>query len=259
MKIAFISFWGLGALLVLLVPIFLLNSRLGISQNKRIVYVVTRMFLQLSLMGIFLQYLFVVDNPFFNASYLLLMMFTASFSTLKSTGLSFKKVGLPLFIAFGVPSALLVLYFNHFCIGLDLPLLFSARYFIPIGGMLMGNSLSGVIIGLNHFYESLRENKNTYLYTLGLGASRNEALLPYLKTALTAAVNPTMASTETIGLVHLPGMMTGQILGGSYPVIAIRYQIAIMLGILIIRYASTYTAISLTALRGFDGFDILDM
>jgi putative ABC transport system permease protein len=64
------------------------------------------------------------------------------------------------------------------------------------------------------------------------GATRREALTPLLRDALQASLAPQIASISTIGLVSLPGMMTGQILGGASPITALRYQIAIMLTIL---------------------------
>ena len=104
--------------------------------------------------------------------------------------------------------------------------------------MLLGNSLTGIIISINAFYRGIQDDESAYFQRLSLSASRKEALLPYYKNAIAASLNPTIASLETMGLVALPGMMTGQILGGSSPIVAIKYQIAIILAILIARYFS---------------------
>jgi len=252
-----ITYMGLFLLLILIIPLMLMNKQLKLSLNKRMVYVIIRMFIQLTLVGLFLQFLFERNDPLLNCAYLTVMIVVAGFSALKSTGLSFSKVGIPIMAAFIIPNIVMIFYFNKIVINLASP--FDARYFIPIGGMLMGNSLSGIIVGLNRFYDAIRNDQKTYFYTLALGATRSEALFPYVKNALLASISPTLASLETIGLVHLPGMMTGQILGGSFPIVAIRYQMAIMLAILVIRYASTLLAIYFTSIRAFNEFDVLDL
>lgn len=81
--------------------------------------------------------------------------------------------------------------------------------------------------------------------------------MPYYKEAVKSSINPVLASIETMGLVALPGMMTGQILGGSIPITAIKYQIAIMIAIFITRYFSIHLAIILSGLRSFNEFDVL--
>jgi len=91
---------------------------------------------------------------------------------------------------------------------------------------------------------------------LGICANRREALEPYFRRALLTALNPTLASIETLGLVALPGMMTGQILGGALPLTAIKYQIAIMLAILIVRFVAASLTIFMTIHLAFDDFDI---
>lgn len=82
-------------------------------------------------------------------------------------------------------------------------------------------------------------------------------MMPYFRDALKSAINPTLASIETIGLVALPGMMTGQMLGGSVPLTAIKYQMAISASILLARYFSCLFTILLTLPYGFDEYDML--
>jgi putative ABC transport system permease protein len=94
---------------------------------------------------------------------------------------------------------------------------------------ILGNCLQGNVIALERFYSSLRKNENEYMTFLMLGATRWEAVHSYFREAVKAAINPTIASMATMGLVSLPGMMTGQILGGSEPWLAVKYQIAIMI------------------------------
>lgn len=250
-----ISYLSILSLLILIVPIVIINYKLKISINKKIFYSIGRMVIQLSLVGIFLQYIFNINNSFVNFSYFIFMMVVASFSTVRSCNLHIKKYILPLFLAFLVPNVIVLLFFNTFVTRIDN--LFNAQYMIPIGGMLLGNSLSGNILCINNFYKAIKENKNKYFYSLSLSGNKIESLTPYFKNAILTSISPTLASIETIGLVALPGMMTGQILGGAIPLTAIKYQIAIMIAILIARYFSAILSILFTALKAFNEYDVL--
>jgi len=123
-----------------------------------------------------------------------------------------------------------LLYFNGIVANLDNVL--DARYLIAIAGMLLGNSLRGTIIGVGVFYRGVKRDGNRYFYSLASGATRYEAMAPFFRRGMTSALKPALANMATMGLVFLPGMMTGQILAGMSPLIAIEYQIAIMLAIL---------------------------
>ena len=250
-----ISYLGIAYLALLIIPTLLLNKQLKISMNRQIIISVIRMTIQLSLVGLYLQYIFDLNNPFLNVAYMLVMILVATISVTNSSGLKLKRLYPPLFISMVVPNLFMVFFFNKFVI--DLGNIFEARYVITIGGMLMGNVLSGDIVGLTTFYKGISGNKNRVNYDLALGATRFQATKPYLIEAIQVSIKPTVASMATIGLVALPGMMTGQILGGSVPMEAIMYQIAIMIAIYVTRYANIYAAIALSQNTMFDKQDQL--
>ncbi len=108
---------------------------------------------------------------------------------------------------------------------------YAPRYFIPLGGMLIGNSMTGISLGFERLAVGIRDNSTKIEGALMLGASVRDAAHDYAVSAFRAAIMPTVNAMMGMGVVFLPGMMTGQILSGSSPVTAIRYQIAIMLGI----------------------------
>ena len=124
--------------------------------------------------------------------------------------------------------------------------------------MILGNCLRADIIGLSGFYESIRTHEKAYHQTLAQGARLHEAIAPYVRDALCSALMPTVASMAVIGLVALPGMMTGVILAGADPLIAIKYQIIIMVGIFTGTTITVYAAICLTAKNSFNSYGILD-
>ncbi len=250
-----ISISSIFTLLFIMVPIFLLNNFFKIKVNKNIVYSLVKMVIQLSLVGVYLQYLFNFNHVLLNLGYVVIMVAIASFSILKSCKLNIKKFIIPVFSAIIIPHFFMLIYFNSFVARIEN--IFDAKYLITIGGMLLGNALSGNIIGLNSFYSSIKENEKEYFYSLSLGANKLQALNPYFKKAVLASINPTIASMETIGLVALPGMMTGQILGGSIPLVAIKYQIAIMMAIFITKYFSVILSLIFSINKSFNDYDIL--
>ena len=131
---------------------------------------------------------------------------------------------------------------------------FSAQYLIVIGGMLLGNALKGIVIGISAFYQQVDQQRQQYQYHLAAGASQWEAIIPFFRHSLKAALNPSIASMATLGVVFLPGMMTGQIIGGSTPDTAIRYQLAIMVVVFVCIALSVGLAIGFSLKRSFDGY-----
>lgn len=227
--------------LLLLIPLAVsLIFRLRIIRST--LWSALRMAVQLVLIGIFLKYLFQINNGMLNISWLLIMLFVATLNVINKTDLRFRAFILPTLASFIIATLFVVLYFTGLVLRLDY--IIDARYFVVIGGMLLGNSLRGDIIGIGNFYRAVRRNEHRYLYHLACGATTMEALAPYFRESLVSALQPTLATMATMGIVFLPGMMTGQILGGVSPLLAIKYQIAIMIAI----YVSTTIAINLTIL-----------
>lgn len=251
METAHIDIIHLLLMLIFVLPIIGLNRWLGIRLNKKIVISIVRMIVQLSLVGLYLQYIFDLNNSILNITYIILMMGVASYSIIDSTSLKIGRLLIPVFISLLVPNLLMLLFFNGVVIRIER--LFDAKYLITIGGMILGNGLSGSIIGLSRFYDGIVEKESVYINDLMFGATTFEALKPYYREAIQASIKPTIASMATIGLVSLPGMMTGQILGGSIPLEAIRYQIAIMLAIFTTKYFNIFMALQLTSKQLFDG------
>jgi putative ABC transport system permease protein len=177
------------------------------------------------------------------------MMVVANQQILRRSGLKFK-----IFFLYTFPSYVITIVFSFvtFLIVFDIGTFLSARYLIPIGGMVMGNMLRGNIVSLDRFYDSLTRREEEYIYYISLGASRREALLPFISEALKPALSPYLATVATMGLVALPGMMTGQILGGASPAVAIQYQVMIMIAIFVASTISTFLGILFSIIPGID-------
>lgn len=251
-----ISILSLSLILLMLIPIFIINHLLKLKINRELLISTIRMLIQLAFVGLYLQFIFKLNNPIINILYLLIMIVIASMHSIKSSSLKLKPLFVPIFISVAIPQILVLLSFNLLIAGFDQ--LFNAKFIIPVGGMLLGNCLNGNIIALNSFYEGIKDDEKRYNYTLILGASHNQAMLPYLRRSIYRAINPTLASMATTGLVAIPGMMTGQILAGSLPLTAIKYQIAIMLSILTAKYFSILLSLIISKSKGFTPYHLLN-
>lgn len=217
---------------------------------------VARMTVQLLFVGLYLQIVFRLNNNWLNAAWVLVMIVVADVSIVRSTDLRIGMVLQPLFFALLAGTTIPLLFF----IGIILrrPELFEAQYVIPIGGMILGNCLRADIIGLKTFYGSIRKSEKAYLQMLANGARLSEAIRPFIRDACQAALSPTVASMATIGLVALPGMMTGVILGGAEPTTAIKYQIAIMIAIFCGTAITVILGIRLTLKKSFTAYGSLN-
>lgn len=251
MGAARISYWSLALyLLILAIPIAIFMY-LKIRKVRTLIVAVIRMVVQLSFVAVYLEYIFKWDQPIINFLWIVIIMVVANTSILTQSGLRFKVFFLYTFLA----STLSVVFiFSTMLFLFDIKTFFSARYLIPIGGMILGNVLRSSIITMDRFYGSLRKRVDEYIYYVSLGASKLEALTPFMGEALSAAASPHIATIATMGLVSLPGMMTGQILGGADPTVAIQYQIMIMVAIFTTAVMSSFLALLLTTLSSIDRF-----
>lgn len=238
--------------LLLIIPLFVLYYfQTGILKDTLVA--IGRMTLQLFLVGLYLEYVFRLNNHWVNIAWVLIMIIVATVATIRRSELSIKLFLLP--VSLSMLAGLIIV--DTFFLGLVVKAenIFSARYFIPISGMLIGNCMERNIIALNHFRKNLNDNLGRYRFCLANGASRHEALLPFIKDALKGAFNPFIANMATIGLIALPGTMTGQILGGSSPNQAIKYQIMLLLSIFIITMMSVVMTLWFSQRLIFDSFD----
>lgn len=250
-----ISFWSLAAsYLILILPLaILLYQRVHILKDATVAII--RMTVQLVFVGFYLQAVFRLNNPFLNLLWIAVMITVADISILRGCKLNIKRFVLPVFIALLAGTGIPVIIF----LGpvLHRPGLLDAQYVIPLAGMVLGNCLRADIIGLNNFYKAIASDQKAYHQSLSQGARLSEALHPYFCDALQASLLPTVFSMTTIGLVSLPGMMTGVILAGTYPLTAIKYQIVIMIAIFSGTAITVFLAIWLTIRSSFSSYGIL--
>ena len=247
-----ISYTSLAiGLLLLLIPLFYLwKCKTGLLWVT--VIGIARMIVQLFFIGIYLKYLFLWNNPWINFLWVIIMIFVAAQTALARTQLKRKILFIPISIGFLFSVVCIGMYF--IAIVLRLENVFSAQYFIPVFGIIMGNMLGVNVIGLNTYYAGLRREQQLYYFLLGNGATRNEAIAPFVRQALIKAFSPGIANMAVTGLVALPGTMIGQILGGSSPHVAIKYQIMIVVITVVASMLSLMMTIFLASRKSFDSY-----
>jgi putative ABC transport system permease protein len=247
-KISYLSllfYW-----LLILIPVFIfLVLKIRLIKSMLIAFV--RMVIQLAFVALYLEYIFKLNNFLINILWIFIMIIVANQAIIRQSGLKFRVFFLSTFPAYLLTIGFI---FLTFFIILDVRTLFSARYIIPLGGMILGNTLRGNIVALDRFFHSLFTREDEYIYYLSMGASLKEALQPFIAESLKASIAPYIATIATLGLVSLPGMMTGQILGGASPLIAIQYQLMIMVAIFITATISTLLVIVFSLRKAIDKF-----
>lgn len=221
-----ISYWGMAlGLLLLGIPLYFFRL-FGVRLIGSTAVAAARMVIQLFLIGLYLNFLFEWNNAWINLLWVLVMVVVASLTAARRARLRRRTIVIPL--AVGLLSSALAVGLYTLVIVLRLAQPFDARYFIPIMGILMGNMLSVNVIALETYYDGLCRERQLYYYLLGNGASHAEAVTPFVRKAVAKAFTPCIANMAVLGIVSLPGTMTGQILGGSAPGIAIKYQMMIV-------------------------------
>jgi len=185
------------------------------QDRSTLFYALGRMLIQLILIGYVLTYIFASDSPWLIVLILSVMLLAASVIALRPLQKQQKHIYLYSFvsIAAGGIFTLLMVIFGV----LDLNPWYEARFLIPLAGMIFANSMNAVSISAERY---AMEKERAVVYKEARAASYKAALIPIIN------------SLFAVGLVSLPGMMTGQILSGVDPLIAVRYQMMVMLMIL---------------------------
>ncbi len=200
---------------------------LRLRLERDLVWGSVRTFAQLFLVGYVLQFVFRVNNPFLVLALYVWMIFWAAHTIRGRVQEKTISIFTPTFVSM-VISYMTVLIFVTSAIVQVKPW-YTPQYFIPLGGMIVGNSMNAIAIALERMFSDLRKQREQIELALCLGATYQEATHALLRDSIKAGMIPSINALMTVGLVSLPGMMTGQILAGLDPTSAVRYQIVIML------------------------------
>ncbi len=225
-----LQMWQMASAYLFIILLLFIVRLKGIPREKEILISTVRMTLQLILTGYVLVYLFDNINPLYTILTIIVMETFAISNIYKRMKNKLSKK-IKRVIAFSMVFGTLFSLLYFLLVVINISPWYDPRYFIPIAGMIIGNSMTGISLGVSRLIDGLRDQSNLVETALMLGATPKRATKEMVNNAFDAAILPTINSMVGMGIVFLPGMMTGQILSGVSPLTAIEYQIAIMLGI----------------------------
>ena len=223
-----LSYWELATASFLVFINAGLSIIFGLKVHRSLLVATIRMVVQLTLVGLVLTTLFSIVSPLWTSIVAFAMVLFAGHEAAQR-----QERGLSGWWSYGLGtgcmmmSSLLVTIFALMTTLRPDPW-YDPRYAIPLLGMILGNCMTGVGLGLNTLTTGLVSRRASVEAQLMLGATRQVAAAPVTREALRSALMPTISSMAATGVVSLPGMMTGQILGGVPPVEAVKYQILVM-------------------------------
>ena len=205
-----------------------LSVALGLGIARKMLVAAARMVVQLLLVGLVLTWLFATVSPWLTLGIALIMV---AFAGREIVARQDRR--LTGWWGYGLGAGCMLLAAGVVTVfGLTTQLRpdpwYDPRYAIPLLGMVLGNTMTGIALGLNTLASSVRLRRPAIEARLALGDDRRQAMAPLVRQALSTALTPIVNSMAATGLVSLPGMMTGQILGGVEPVEAVKYQILVM-------------------------------
>ncbi len=235
-----INILQLSILYLLLLIVFAIFKKYKISQSKLLLIGCLRMTLQLTLAGFILTYIFNNPSPIFSLLYLVVMIFFAIWMVFsRNKGLS-KRWKLSVLFSISTFGVIAALFFVGVIVRTNI---FDPQYLIPLSGMLIGNILTGVSLGVKSYRENIQKQKLMLETLVNLGVDEKKITNPIVGSSLEMALLPTINSLMGMGIISLPGMMTGQILAGSSPNLAILYQISILLAICVFNSITVFATL----------------
>ncbi len=213
--------------LILILITFILLSWWKIGITKSLIWGTVRSFVQLTIMGYVLTFFFRQHHWTFMVGLLILMSLIASYEGYRR--LKDRPIPFYFLILFGSLLITLIIVLGTILqFILDVKPWYYPYAMIPIAGMIIGNALNSTTLTINRFTAELEHREGEMEMMLSLGAPVRFVVEGSIRAAIRAALLPVLNSMMMVGLVQIPGVMTGQILAGIDPIIAVRYQIMIM-------------------------------
>jgi putative ABC transport system permease protein len=249
MNLQNLSLWDVAIAALLIVVNGAVSVALKLDLERKLAWAAVRTVVQLLAIGYVLGWVFQFDRWFVVLPLMVLMTLIAGFAGAQRGALTYAGQRRDSVVSIWVSSWLVA------AVGLFVVIRihpwYEPQYAIPILGMILGNTLTGVSLGIERMTEELTARRDRVDMALALGAARWEAAQGPARQAVRAGMIPTLNQMAVVGVVSLPGMMTGQVLAGQSPLQAVRYQIVIMFLIAASSALGTVGAVLLTYRRLF--------
>jgi putative ABC transport system permease protein len=216
------SYFSLALTLIFVLIPLLLSKTFQLGLERDTIIATVRSIIQLLLIGYVLQFVF--DSESFLFIFLMVaIMIGAATQNARKKGAAIKgitwKIAITLIFIEILTQGILIGF------GITPP---TAQYIISISGMVIGNSMVLSILFLNRFTAEVENHQDQTELILSLGGTPKQAIHSQLIAAIKASMIPTIESQKTVGLVQLPGMMSGQIIAGADPIQAVQFQLLIL-------------------------------
>jgi UDP-glucose/iron transport system permease protein len=246
-----LSLWQVGLAVLLVAVVVVVSTRQALGLERDLVVGSVRTVVQLYVVGLILAVVFATARWY--AVALILVVMTAV-----ATQAAVARLRKPLpgghwiaAAALTVSTAATLAYV--IAVVVRVRPWYEPQYVIPIAGMILGNAMTSAALAGDRLQGDLRSRADEVETMLALGFSGREAVQPLVRASLRAAMIPTVNGMMTVGLVQLPGMMTGQILAGASPLTAIRYQIVVMFMLAVATALSSLIFVRLAVSRYLTG------
>ncbi|MCA9189953.1 MAG: iron export ABC transporter permease subunit FetB [Pirellulaceae bacterium] len=246
-----LSNWQVAAAAAMVLINAAVSLALGLRLEKTLLISALRTIVQLMLIGAVLEWVFAVDRWYVVLALLSIMTIVAGYSATQRNQRRYRGMIWDTMVSVWA-SAWLVAAVGILVVLRGHGAWHQPQYVIPLTGMILGNAMNGISLGMNSFSESLVTRRDEIEALLAMGATRWEAALPYVQLAVRTGMIPIINMMTVVGIVSLPGMMTGQLLSGSSPMNAVRYQIVIIFLIASAVALGTVSVILLGFLRVFN-------
>lgn len=221
-----LDYWDLAIAAALVLVAGGVNVALRLGLEKKLLVASVRTIAQLIAIGYVLEWVFAIDNAPAVMGILAVMIVVAGKAAVDRSKRRFQGATLRALAALSASSILATFTVTGAIVGVS-PW-YDAQYVIPLMGMVLGNSLTGISLCLDRLLAHLAERRPEVEAALAHGATSWEASRGMVADAVRTGMIPILNSMTVVGLVSLPGMMTGQILAGADPLIAVKYQIVVM-------------------------------
>ncbi|CDO04178.1 hypothetical protein OPHB3_3493 [Oceanobacillus picturae] len=216
------SYLSLAITLIFVIIPLVLSKTLNLGLEKDTLIATVRSIIQLLAVGYVLQFVFESEHLIY-ILLMIILMIAAATQNARKKGVQIKGITWKLILTFLTVEILT----QGILIGLSITPA-TAQYIIPISGMVIGNSMVLSILFLNRFISEVESKSKDTELILSLGGTPKQAVHRQLITSIQASTIPTIESQKTIGLVQLPGMMSGQIIAGADPLQAVLFQLLIL-------------------------------
>ena len=246
-----ISFWHVGFAAFLILINGAISVALSLKLEKTLLIASIRTVVQLLLVGLVLEWVFQFDRWYVVVGLGCVMTLIAGYTAATRGKRRYSGIWLNFIVSIWA-SAWLVTAFALFIVFEGTEKWYQPQYAIPLLGMVLGNILNGITLGLNTFTEALVTRRDYVESMLSAGATRWEAAREPIRDAMTTGMTPIINAMMIVGLVSLPGMMTGQLVSGMEPLHAVKYQIVIMFLIASATALGTVGVVVLTFLKLFN-------